>query len=79
MVYGRAEPRDRRLLLLVAFSVAAVLAAAVADAAGGRVKRQLPPIEQGNQVIDDIFQVIIHSLLEEHKLRMARRRYDKAE
>lgn len=24
---------------------------------GGRVKRQLPPIEQGNQVIDNIFQV----------------------
>lgn len=28
------------------------------DHGGGRVKRQLPPIEVGNQLVDSIFQVI---------------------
>lgn len=38
----------------------AVVAALPGQETRVRVKRQLPPIEQGNQVIDDIFQVLAH-------------------
>lgn len=46
----------RQPSVAVAVAVIVAVLASTADAAG-RVKRQLPPIEQGNQVIDNIFQV----------------------
>ncbi|VVC46302.1 Hypothetical protein CINCED_3A004179 [Cinara cedri] len=47
--------------LLANTACPATFAAAV-TATGSRSKRQLPPLEQGNQVIDDIFQIPISTL-----------------
>lgn len=64
--------RELRISLeTVVFSAAVVVCALIADTArpvdaavaaagvhhGARIRRQLPPIEQGNQVVDSIFQV----------------------
>lgn len=54
----RAPTSSGHRLPSVAVAVAVVVAALASTAdAADRVKRQLPPIEQGNQVIDNIFQV----------------------